>query len=215
MAESLSGLVVPVESVIFLNPSLREQRARIAEGNGSWAQEHGSLHVRVPSGHQPSVPHETYWAYSAGLERSSVGVVVTTVLPDGVPAVLASKRGPGRTFAGYWWMQGSVIYAYRSIIELAKESVEEECGVCPRIEGLIGLFRLCVEGMLTSTLQLNYVGFAPYEEVRERARVEDHTELQLFTFNEWLQLPQQERHWFPEMNFRAALTTMSLADIIH
>ena len=152
--------------------------------------------VRVPLGHRRGgVLPQIYREYSRGLDRCSAGVVITTILPDGNPAVLASRRGPGRPFAGFWWMQGSVVYAYESIVDALAHTAEKECGVRPRIEGVICVIRLCAEDMLTSMIQPCYVGYAPYEEVATHARSDqDHPEYRLLTPDDLHDLSDSETH---------------------
>ncbi|OHA32388.1 MAG: hypothetical protein A2928_00065 [Candidatus Taylorbacteria bacterium RIFCSPLOWO2_01_FULL_45_15b] len=134
--------------------------------------------------------------------------MVTTTLPDGRHAVIASKRAVGKLFGGKWWMQGGAVHAYRSYTDFVAERAEKECGVRPVIQGLIGVFRTCAEDALGSTMNLCYVGFVPHGELEAARHDGDHTAQKFLTMEDLLQLPESEQHWYPMTVFRIALQTM-------
>lgn len=206
MQKSLSGQIVETENVILLNPNLEKDR-QIYKAAGGYAN--GTFSVRVPEGQtMGGVDAASYDNYRKGLDSACADIVVTTLLPDGKPAVVATKRAQNKCFGGGWWMQGGAIHSYRLITELVLERAEKECGVRPQIEGLIGVFRTCAEDYLASTTNLCYVGFAPYEKLSEAKAGDDHIAWKLLTLDKIGQMSVKELHWYPRLTFEIALNTM-------
>ena len=204
---TLSGFVVPVETVIWWNQFLREERQRSRQ-NGFFMQ---ILYVRVPAGHRfGGVAQRVYDGYRNGLEGACADIVITARMPkNGTPVVLASRRAMDKPFGRQWWMQGGAVHSYRSLQEFIIERAEKECGVRPKIEGIIGIFRTCAEDKLCSTTQICFVGFAPYEELSHVCVDNDHKEWRLIRLDELLELERYDNfHWYPAVTFERALTTM-------
>src|SRR6476620_11071020 len=124
---SLAGQTVVVETVLWENPHLAYERLM-----GTFS--HPVERIVVPAGQRTGgVPSADYDAYRAGLDSACADVVVCSRLRSGKAVVLASKRGPGKPFAGCWWMQGGATHSYRSILEFVSERAEKECGIRPTI----------------------------------------------------------------------------------
>lgn len=211
MTESLSGTRVTVETKIFVNFNLANDRKAFIARRVSYVAAHDFEEILVPEGHlSGGVDSAFYDGYRRGLDSACADVVVTTVFPDGTPAVLASKRAPGKLFGNKWWMQGGAIHSYRRISDFVLERAERECGVRPRLEGFIGVFRTCADDLLGSTTNLCYVGFVPYDDLGKVRADKDHIGLQFLTLEACLHLPEDERHWYPMYTFIIALKTMPL-----
>lgn len=131
------------------------------------------------------------------------------MLPDNVPAVLTSKRAPGKLFGNKWWMQGGAIHSYRLILDFLEERAEKECGFRPSIQAFIGVFRTCADDKLGSTINLCYVGFVDHRELT-KARIwdKDHVDFKTLRLEQLKQIPASEKHWYPMLVFDRALTTM-------
>lgn len=208
--DSLSGMKSLVEQIIWINNDLAEQRLRLSR-SGERAYFPSFCEVRVPAGHRKNGVEkvETYNEYRRGLECACADIVVCTRLPDGKPAVLASKRAKHKPCGEYWWMQGGAIQAYRSVEEFVAERAEKECGVRPTVEGLIGVFRICAEDLIASTLGPCYVGSVPFADISGKFRSDgDHTDCRIFTFEELADLPKEEVYWYPRLAFKQALLTV-------
>lgn len=206
---TLSGRLVEVETILFVNSHLAEDRL-YAKIHGYRSQ---TEDIIVPEGHRTGgVPAPVYNEFSRGSERACADVVITTRFPDGEAAVLVSKRAANKPFGGCWWMQGGSYHTYRLISDFLIERAEKECGVCPSIEGFIGVFRTCAEDYLASTTNLCYVGFAPYEEIRDAQNDKDHEALRVLRLEDLLHLPAHnpasQFHWYPMFAFKRALETM-------
>ncbi len=112
-------------------------------------------------------------------------------------------------------MQGGAVHAYRSYEDFVAERAEKECGVRPQVEALMGVGRTCADakkdgGVVASTTNLCYVGFASYEALEENLKAdEDHTGLRLLTLEDLDALPEEERHPYADFFFRQALLSMS------
>lgn len=211
MAGSLSGTFVSVETKIFVNFNLTNDRQGVVARGVAYAGAHDFEEIMVPEGHvSGGVDSAMYDGYRKGLDSACVDVVITTVLPDGVAAVLASKRASGKLFGNKWWMQGGAIHSYRRVHGLLVERAEKECGARPRLEGFIGVFRTCAEDMLGATTNLCYVGFVPYDDLGKVKTDQDHTGLRLLTLEDCCGLPEEEKHWYPMYTFIIALKTMPL-----
>lgn len=116
MAASLSGKIVRVETVILTNPYLAAQRNCVAKGFTPFTSAEGFEEIVVPEGHRAGGVESVYYnGYRQGLDSACDDVVITTWLPVGVPAVLASKRAPGKLFGKKWWMQGGATHSYRGV----------------------------------------------------------------------------------------------------
>ena len=205
MAGTLSGMMVPVETVIWVNRHLREDREYAIKNGFQFETEN----ILVPEGHQTGgVPTPVYDAFSAGSERACADIVVTTHLPDGSPAVLAIKRAMNKPFGGMWWMQGGSYHTYRLISNFVVERTEKECGVRPNIHGIIGEFRTCAEDFVCSTTNTCYVGYAPYDAIL-KAYAKDHSNWYLFTYEHIMHTSLAALlHWYPKFVFQRALDTM-------
>lgn len=209
MAGSLSGKIVRVETVILTNPYLAAQRNCVARGFTSFTSAEGFEEIVVPEGHRAGGVESVYYnGYRQGLDSACDDVVITTWLPVGVSAVLASKRAPGKLFGKKWWMQGGATHSYRPIEDFLGERVKAECGVCPRLEGLIGVYRTCADDALGSTTNLCYVGYIPYEDLTAAGVDDDHTAFRLLSLRDLGLLPSEEKHWYPMGVFRKAMETM-------
>lgn len=208
MAGSLSGTLVNVETAIFVNPFLFTERKAVLYG-AIYDGADGFEKVMVPEGHCiGGVDRSTYDGYRKGLDSACADVVITSRLFDRTPAVLASKRAPGKLFGNKWWMQGGAIHSYRLITDFIVERAEKECGVRPRIEGFIGVFRICADDLLGSTLNLCYVGFVRQSDLAKAQGDIDHKDLRLLTLADIEGLPKEEKHWYPMLAFQRALMTM-------
>lgn len=208
MSASLSGMTVAVDKIIFINSCLTEHRRWIATGGESDMM--GT--VKVPEGHRSGgVSSEYYDGYRQGLASACADVVITTYLPCGRPAVLASKRASNKPFGGKWWMQGGAIHSYRSITDFVCERAEQECGVRPVIEGFIGVFMTCADDFLACTINLCYVGYIPAQKLGDcwAWADKDHTHACVLTGDDLARLPEKEKHWYPMLVFNEALDTMS------
>ena len=117
-------------------------------------------------------------------------------------------RGARGGFGGKWWMQGGSYHTYRSISDFVLERAEKECGVRPKIQGLIGVFRTCAEDIICSTTNVCYVGYVPYEEVVKAQADKDHSDVRLITLCSLDLVPNHEKHWYPMTVFKQALRTM-------
>lgn len=105
-------------------------------------------------------------------------------------------------------MQGGAFHPYRSIVEFLEERAEKECGVRPKIEGLIGVFRTCAEDFHASTTQPCYVGSVAYKDLIKAKPDIDHTSWRLLKLEDLQTLPEEEKHWYPMLAFRLALESM-------
>ncbi len=207
--DTLSGTVVKVETIIWFNRHLWEDREH-ARKNGF---EFESKDILVPKGqHTGGVPAPVYDAFSAGSERACADIVVTTHLPSGKPAVLAIKRGMDKPFGGQWWMQGGSYHTYRLMTDFVLERAEKECGVRPEIQGVIGQFRTCAEDYICSTTNTCFVGYAPYDAIIRARTDKDHSSWCLLQVEDILVSPFfRGMHWYPRFAFLQALsTTVSL-----
>lgn len=211
MAHSLSGMRVTVETIIFLNPYMEQERRPYLDDMPYQSSESFFAdEVVVPEGHvSGGVRSKAYNAYRQGLDSACADVVITTILLDGDPAVLASKRAPGKLFGNKWWMQGGAIHSYRLISDFLLERAEKECGVRPVLEAFMGVFRTCADDLLGSTTNLCYVGFIEYQQLVQAGTLDhDHTDRKLLTLNDLYCLSEDERHWYPMFAFEQALITM-------
>lgn len=208
MVASLSGTNVSVETIISLNPYLAQCRKISFHEPYLGALEFED--VTVPDNHRiGGVGPEVYDGYRQGLDSACADVVITTVLSDGVPAVLTSKRAPGKLFGNKWWMQGGAIHSYRRIIDFLEERAEKECGFRPRVQAFIGVFRTCADDRLGSTINLCYVGFVDHRElIKTHIWDKDHTDFKVLTLDTLKRIPKDEQHWYPMFVFKEALTTM-------
>lgn len=171
---------------------------------------HQTEMVVVPSGHRSGgVPSAVYDGYRLGLEGACVDVVIATRLVNGTPVVLASKRVIGKPFGGYWWMQGGAVQGYRSILDFLSERAEKECGLRPRIVGLVGFYRTCAEDGIASTMQPCYVATVPREAIEQAKADSDHSSWALFSLEDLEKLPPNEQHWYPMRVFRRVLESMA------
>lgn len=209
MPRSLSGQRVTVETKIFVNPYLARERKNAAKGIFSETFHCEFEAVKVPEGHfLGGVDSDIYDGYRKGLDSACVDVVVTTLLRHDKPAVLASKRAPSKLFGNKWWMQGGALCSYCSITDFVFERIWKKCGVCPHIQGFIGVFRTCSDDVLGSTINLCYVGFIQRHKLAHVQMDENHTDFRLLTLEDLEDLPDKEKHWYPMFTFRQALTTM-------
>ena len=193
---------VPVEKVILINPFLKEER--VAAKNIDFME----VTPPSPGSIKRGVEKETYENYNLGLERACADIVITVRLPSGAGAVLASKRINGKPFGGKWWMQGGAFHPYRSIIDFLGERAEKECGVRPKVEGLIGVFRTCAEDHSASTIQPCYVGRVSYEGLIKAKPDIDHISWALLKLEDLQTLPEEEKHWYPMLAFKLALESI-------
>ena len=213
---TLSGTMVKVDTIIWWNRHLREDRED-ARKNGF---EFETEDIMVPEGQRTGgVPAPIYDAFSSGSERACADIVVTTHLSNGTPAVLAVKRAMNKPFGGQWWMQGGSYHTYRLITDFLLERAEKECGVRPEIQGLIGQFRTCAEGYVCSTTNICYVGYAPFDAIIKARTDSDHSSWCLFTLEDLASharsLPAKSApHWYPMFVFKQALTTMPATETL-
>lgn len=206
---SASGLAVSLEGpALLINHDLQEQRARVRAGTEKLHRK--SYEVIVPAGHVcGGVLPAVYNAYRRGLDSAGADCVITTMLPSGHAAVLLARRGQGKCHAGQWWIFGGATHAYRPILDFLAERIKAEIGVSAAIEGLIGVYRCAASDFAASVLVLCYVAFVEYSAIAACVRVDaDHTARQLFTLDEYLQLPEAERHPYLEDALVWALGTM-------
>lgn len=152
---------------------------------------------------------DTYNKYRQNLAGACADIVVTTILENGKPAVIATKRAANKCFGGKWWMQGGAFFANCIIQQWVAERAKVECGCEPEVQGLAGVFYTCASDFMASTLQPCFVGFIPIKEVRKTvAADDDHSAVKLLTLEEVENLPEDERHWYPDLVFRLALESM-------
>ena len=213
MAKStLRGRSVSLETIIFLNERLAEDR-QVARDSKMYRPNPQTANIRVPDGHHMGgVRPYIYNEFSRGSEQVCADVVITTVLPNGLPAVLASLRAKNKPFGGCWWMQGGSYHAYRPISDFLLERAMKECGVCPMLEAFIGVFRTYAEDQLASTTNLCYVAFAPFEDVQKARSDKDHADVQIIlTYADLYLLSSYTRHSYPMRVFEYALETMPRA----
>lgn len=190
-----------VEGVILINPFLKEERKT--------QRTNSSVEVRVKNEVlQRGVSKEVYDNYGLGLERACADIVITLKGPNGNGAVLASKRSKEKPFGGKWWMQGGAFHPYRSIGDFLVERAEKECGVRPKIEGLIGVFRTCAEDYHASTIQPCYVGSIEYADIIKAKPDMDHSSWRLLSLRDLQNIPAEEKHWYPMLTFQLALESM-------
>ncbi len=210
--QSYSGEDRCMSCVIFKQSesALANQRFQAAHSNQDHHEE-DFFRVTIPPGHRANgVPADIYHGYREGLVGACADIVMTTVLPKGLPAVLAIKRGPNACFAGKWWMQGGAVPCYMPLIEFVKMRAEQECGVRPFVEGIIGVFRTAADDKVADTIQTCHVGFVKYEEVAAKFKEDAaHSDRRLLTLGDInIIMPASGMHWYPNLCFRAALRTM-------
>ncbi|MDP3779169.1 MAG: hypothetical protein Q8R30_03965 [bacterium] len=209
MTDSLSGCRVDIETIILVNPHLKETRRAIAVTGFDFKTTQPSQAIVVPEGHRIGGVGSVYYnGYRQGLDSACADLVITTCLPVGGPAVLASKRAPGKLFGKKWWMQGGAIHSYRLIQDFLGERINAEAHVSPQIQGLIGVFRTCADDVLGSTINLCYVGYVPYPFLEAAGFDGDHTAVRLLSQIDLNLLPDEERHWYPMYAFAKAIETM-------
>jgi hypothetical protein len=140
---------------------------------------------------------------------SCADVVIATRTPSGAPVILASKRKEGESFSGKWWMHGGGFAPYPLLREFALGRVEKECGITPRQLTLVGVYLTCAENIPTTTLQPCYVSDMPYDAVVRAMRTDpQHNRVGLFTAHDLINLPQEEKHWYPMRVFAKVLSTI-------
>lgn len=105
-------------------------------------------------------------------------------------------------------MQGGAFHPYRSITDFLAERAEKECGVRPKIEGLIGVFRTCAEDFHASTIQPCYVGSIEYADIIKAKPDMDHSSWRLLSLRDLQNLPAEEKHWYPMLTFQLALESI-------
>mgnify|MGYP001608791697 CR=1 FL=1 len=109
-------------------------------------------------------------------------------------------------------MQGGALHSCRAIPEFLRLRAAKELGINPDaivVESVIGLFRTCAEDVYSSTTQPCYTGRVdPKDLVGKIEADSDHTGIRLLTWGDVVSLPQVECHWYPDLAFRAALTTI-------
>jgi ADP-ribose pyrophosphatase YjhB (NUDIX family) len=206
---SFSGQTRCVESIILLNPSLKEERVRSAKDGCEFNFLVGEQ-VVVPKDHRAGgAETSAYGAYRQGLDSACVDIVVTTRLPNDKSVVLAIKRNQNVCFGGKWWMMGGALHSYRPIAEFIKERAAKECGVEPRLEGCIGVFRTAARDVLACTINICLVGYVDYPYVAQKFKPDDaHSGHRLLTVEDLKGLPEEEKHWYPMLCFEQALDTM-------
>lgn len=222
---SLSGQKVNLECAVFVNPFLREQRrltciykeefnfssfSRAEPRQLSPNHIPDKISLTVPKGHRVGgVPGPVYQGYREGLDSACVDVVLTTTVPGVGNSVLAIKRKLGTCFGSKWWMMGGALHSYRSIAEFIKERAKQECGVKPRLEGVIGCFRTAANDALACTTNICVVGRVSFKAVDQKFKADDaHSACRLLTLEDLKNLPEEEKHWYPTFCFQQALDTM-------
>lgn len=204
---TLSGSIARVETIIWLNKHLRVDREEGKKNGFQFCNEN----ILVPEGQRTGgVPKPVYDEFSTGSERACADIVVTTHLPDGAPAVLAIKRNKNQPFGGKWWMQGGSYHTYRLISDFVAERAEKECGIRPKIQGIIGVFRTCADDYVCSTTNTCYVGYVRYDAIIKARTDKDHTSWCLFTSDDLasFSIENSNWHWYPLLAFTRALATM-------
>ncbi len=148
----------------------------------------------VPGPIRRGVDPDIYKSYRLGLDSACVDCVVTTLMPDGRPAVLLSRRAPGKCFGGCWWIHGGSLHAYRPIEAFIQDRVLAEVGIEPLIDAVVGVYRTCAEDFFASTLNLCVSGVVDYGSLTTACKDADHTALSLFTLDQYLDLDMAVRH---------------------
>jgi len=193
---------IPIEGIILVNPRLKEDRVK------KFVSMMDKKVIPPVDNIKRGVAKDVYDIYSLGLERACADVVITVRLPNGDNAVLAVKRAMNKPFGGKWWMQGGSFHPYRSIVDFLIEKAGKECGICPKIEALIGVFRTCAEDHICSTIQLCYVGRIDYDDLAKIKLDKDQTAYRILTMRDLETLPKKQKHWYPMLTFRLAIETM-------
>ena len=205
IAGTLSGTMARVETIIWVNRHLKEDR----ENAKKYGFKSETTDILVPEGQRTGgVPAPIYDAFSVGSERACADIVVTTHFLNGKPAVLAIKRAANKPFGNKWWMQGGSYHTYRLITDFVIERAEKECGIRPELQGIIGQFRTCADDYVCSTTNICYVGYVPYHELVKVQADKDHSSVRLFTLEDLASLPAEAMHWYPDIVFNQALRTM-------
>lgn len=205
----MENRVVVLEGPILLeNPFivLAEQRKRARRGE---SEIHPSYEVALPSPDiTRGVLQTVYEGYRLGLDSACADVVITTILPSGVPAALLAQRGTGRCHAGQWWFQGGAIHTYRSILDFLNERAEREIGIRPAIEGIIGVYRCAASDYVGCVLVVCYAGFVGFDRIKAASPDQDHIgNARLITWEQYMQLPSEQRHPYSDRVIFLALAT--------
>ncbi len=104
-------------------------------------------------------------------------------------------------------MYGGAIPVGSNLQEFLINKAQKEVGLTPILEGLIGFFYTTDEVAGIASLQPCYV--ALIEDLTGMITDKDHDAVQVLTLAEYQALPQEERHWYPDCVFEAALSSMT------
>lgn len=163
----------------------------------------------VPAGVSRGVSSSAYSEYRSGLDSACADIVVVTRREDGEPAVLLSLRRPDKCFGNKWWIYGGAIHAYRTICDFLSERAAQECGVSAEPEALVGVYRTMAEDHIASTLNVCYAARVPVEAIQAKLATDSgHTSARLFSLNELVQIPLEQRHWYPMRVSQIVLASM-------
>ena len=154
------------------------------------------------------VDGETYGRYREGLISGCADIVVTATAPDYTHRVLAVKRAAGKCFGGSWWMMGGAVHAYRSLTDFVADRAEKECGVRPSVEACMFVAYTSATDVNASTTQLCFVGRVKWNQIEKIRADADHSAVKLLSFDQIVDMPPEELHWYPRLAFDLALSSM-------
>ena len=199
------------EGVIIEYAPEQIRRLWMSGGMSSLAKSEGS----VPGGVNPTggVRQEVYSEYRLGRQSACADLVIATRLADGTGAVLLSLRNNNVCFPGTWWIYGGATPVYQDIVEFVASRAKGECGVPVRPQVLLGMYITSSAGTgpehIGSTMNACYAAQVPLDLIEQHRHTDEgHQSVKLFTLEEYLQLPAQQRHWYVEHVVRRTLENM-------
>jgi hypothetical protein len=153
---------------------------------------------------QKGVKPELYHAAKRGVVLFCADIVVTTYLPNGVPAAAFGVRRPDGFLGGIYWHQGGVNFTAGRPEEHVREKARKELGIDPLVEAPMGLWMTTAweptpgdggEPYVATTGQVGYAGYAPFEVLMESmAPDKDHErEMRLLTAHDLMVTIEPER----------------------
>lgn len=149
-----------------------------------------------------SVPADVYNTYRLGRDSACGDVLISTKNSNGAFAVLLSMRRQDVCFGGMWWIHGGALLSYASLTDFVAERAEKECGIPVTLKALLGIYRTCAADYIGSTLQPCYAAEVPYEVLEQKVSDAGHTDIRLFTIEEWNAVPNSQRHWYVDRVIR-------------
>lgn len=169
----------------------------------------------VPPGVDPTgnVSPDIYNAYRRGRQSACADIVIVTRLSNGMGAVLLSKRNEDVCFPGTWWIYGGATPVYQDPVAFVSTRTRKECGVPVWPQVLLGIYVTSSAGTRPehngSTLNVLYAAQVPFAQIeRHRAIDAGHSEVRIFTLDEYAALPTSQRHWYIERAARRAINNM-------